>query len=48
MFPIDVITAVGFGIFLLVPEVPESGPSPDQQIAMTTALVTVLLAQVNS
>jgi hypothetical protein len=45
LFPIDVITTVGFGIFLLIPEVPEKGPSTDQRIALTTALVTVLLAQ---
>jgi len=45
MFPLDVITAVGLGTFLLVPEVPDTGPTADQRIAMFLALVTVLVAQ---
>jgi hypothetical protein len=45
MFPMDIITFVGIAVLLLVPQV-NGGPSPDQRIAMTTCLVTVLVAQV--
>jgi hypothetical protein len=48
MFPLDVITAVGFAMFLLMPQVPVQGPTADQRIAMATYLVTVLLAQVST
>jgi hypothetical protein len=45
MFPMDIITFVGIAVFLLIPKA-DGGPSPDQRIAMTTFLVTVLVAQV--
>ena len=48
MFPLDVITTVGFAMFLLMPQVPVQGPTADQRIAMATYLVTVLLAQVST
>ena len=41
----SIITFIGITVFLLVPHV-DGGPSPDQRIAMTTYVVTVLVAQV--
>jgi hypothetical protein len=46
MFPMDVITCVGFNAFLLLPVSP-AGPSLDQRIAITTYLAAVLIAQVS-
>ncbi|KAJ6479734.1 hypothetical protein C8R45DRAFT_1005892 [Mycena sanguinolenta] len=39
--PLDIITLVGVGAFLLIPE----NPTPDQRILVATYLVLVLLAQ---
>lgn len=41
----DVITFVGIVVLLLVPNA-NGGPSSEQRIAITTYLVTVLVAQV--
>ncbi|KAJ6479717.1 hypothetical protein C8R45DRAFT_1005862 [Mycena sanguinolenta] len=41
VIPLDIITLVGVGAFLLIPE----NPTPDQRILVATYLVLVLLAQ---
>jgi len=41
----DLITVVGSSAFLLIPGEDNGGLTPDRQIAISTYLVTVLVAQ---